>query len=189
MAEVEQKVQLYVYDLSHGAARMYAQQFLGIPLEGIWHSSVVVYGKEFYFGEGGINEYNPGTTHHGRPLRVHDLGSTHIPEAVFREFVDDLRTRYGEQHYHLLDNNCNSFTNEVAEFLTGKGIPDYIRTLPALFESTAMGQALRPMIDQMFRTGLLGFNTAALQQQIAAGGPQELGNLLDDLTRNNNQSR
>lgn len=33
--------------------------------------------------------------------------------------------------YHLLDNNCNSFSNEVAEFLTGNPIPSYITNLPA----------------------------------------------------------
>ena len=33
--------------------------------------------------------------------------------------------------YHLLDNNCNSFTNEVSQFLTGNPIPSYITGLPA----------------------------------------------------------
>lgn len=32
--------------------------------------------------------------------------------------------------YHLFDHNCNTFSNELANFLTGKGIPAEITNLP-----------------------------------------------------------
>ena len=32
-----------------------------------------------------------------------------------------LRPRYTADTYHLLDNNCNNFTQDVAIFLTGLG--------------------------------------------------------------------
>ena len=32
--------------------------------------------------------------------------------------------------YDLLKHNCNSFSNEVVQFLTGQPIPDYIINLP-----------------------------------------------------------
>ena len=37
--------QLYIYDLSQGMARTLGQQLIGRPLEGIWHTAVVVHGK------------------------------------------------------------------------------------------------------------------------------------------------
>lgn len=33
--------------------------------------------------------------------------------------------------YDLLKHNCNSFSNEVVQFLTGRPIPDYIINLPS----------------------------------------------------------
>lgn len=32
--------------------------------------------------------------------------------------------------YDLLENNCNTFSNEAAQFLTGKEVPSYIIDLP-----------------------------------------------------------
>jgi hypothetical protein len=37
------------------------------------------------------------------------------------------------QDYHLLDNNCNNFTDMVCQFLVGKKIPAHITGLPADF--------------------------------------------------------
>lgn len=72
-------VQLFVYDLSRGLAKSFSTILLGKifiirkeinycmanclifqyliagqQLEGIWHTSVVVYGEEFFFGSGGV---------------------------------------------------------------------------------------------------------------------------------------
>lgn len=38
--------------------------------------------------------------------------------------------------YHLFEHNCNVFSNEVAQFLTGKKIPSYITDLPSDILST-----------------------------------------------------
>ena len=38
-------VQVYIYDLSQGMARNLGQQLIGRPIEGIWHTAVVVHGK------------------------------------------------------------------------------------------------------------------------------------------------
>jgi len=32
--------------------------------------------------------------------------------------------------YHLFNHNCNTFSNEVASFLTGRNIPPHITNLP-----------------------------------------------------------
>lgn len=56
------KVQLYVYDLSNGVARQLSQQLTGRLIEGIWHTSVVVFGKEVFYGQG-ISITAPGKSH------------------------------------------------------------------------------------------------------------------------------
>ena len=38
--------------------------------------------------------------------------------------------------YHLFEHNCNTFSNEVAQFLTGSRIPEYITDLPSEVLST-----------------------------------------------------
>jgi len=45
-------VKLYVYDLSMGMARQFSQAFVGRQFEGIWHTGIVVYGNEYFFGGG-----------------------------------------------------------------------------------------------------------------------------------------
>jgi hypothetical protein len=69
------KVLLYVYDLSGGLARQLSLPLTGKFIEGIWHTSVVVYGREVYYGQG-ILESKPGMTHVRRvPLVLfRDLG-------------------------------------------------------------------------------------------------------------------
>lgn len=48
-------VEVLVYDLSKGMARMFSPMFLGTQIEAIYHSSIVVYGHEIYFGGNGGN--------------------------------------------------------------------------------------------------------------------------------------
>jgi hypothetical protein len=55
-----------------------------------------------------------------------DLGMTFITEDVFQEFLTTISERYTMEKYHLLYHNCNTFSNEVAQFLTGQSIPSHI---------------------------------------------------------------
>ncbi|KIM24661.1 hypothetical protein M408DRAFT_17525 [Serendipita vermifera MAFF 305830] len=143
-------VQLYVYDLSNGMAAQLSQQLTGRYIEGIWHTSIVFHGKEFWYGSG-INYSAPGQSHLGRPLRVVELGESGIDEETFIEYINEMRTVYTADKYHLLEFNCNSFTNDCAGFLTGGSIPSYIKDLPTDFLNTPFGASLRPTIDNMYR--------------------------------------
>ena len=51
------------------------------------------------------------------------------------------------EKYHLFDHNCNTFSNEVAQFLTGQGIPSYIINLPHDVANTPMGAMLKTFMD------------------------------------------
>ncbi|BEI80111.1 hypothetical protein CcaverHIS002_0106400 [Cutaneotrichosporon cavernicola] len=143
-------VQLYVYDLSRGMARSMSLALTGKQLDGIWHTSVVVFGREIFYGRG-IMEAAPGTTHHGTPVQVIECGDTHIDDDTFQEYLLSLSDLYTPSAYHLIEFNCNNFTADVIGFLTGTTTPAWITGLPAEFLSTPLGQALKPSIDQMFQ--------------------------------------
>lgn len=169
-------VQIYVYDLSKGMAAAMSQQFLGTHIEGIWHTAVVVYGKEYFFG-GGIQATLPGQSAAGRPDKVVSVGRTEVPEWMFAQFIDGVRGKFTQETYHLLTNNCNHFTDEAATFLTGTGAPDYVIGLPAAFASSPMGAMLTPMIDTFYKSmGGAAAPVGASQQQppmagTGGGGP------------------
>ncbi|XP_040493540.1 desumoylating isopeptidase 1 isoform X2 [Ursus maritimus] len=130
-------VKLYVYDLSKGLARRLSPIMLGKQLEGIWHTSIVVHKDEFYFGSSGISSCPPGGTLLGPPDSVVDVGSTEVTEELFQEYLSSLgESLFRREAYDVFENNCNTFTNEVAQFLTGRKIPSYITDLPSEILST-----------------------------------------------------
>lgn len=151
MAEEGHRVTLNVYDLSQGLARQLSTTFLGKAIEGIWHTGIVVYGNEYYFG-GGIQHSPAGSTPYGTPLRVIELGTTHVPQDVFEMYLQDISPRYLPETYSLLTHNCNNFSNEVAQFLVGASIPDYILQLPNEVMSSPMGGLILPMIQNLEAT-------------------------------------
>uniref|UniRef100_A0AC11CKQ3 Desumoylating isopeptidase 1 n=1 Tax=Ovis aries TaxID=9940 RepID=A0AC11CKQ3_SHEEP len=119
-------------------------------LEGIWHTSIVVHKDEFFFGSGGISSCPPGRTLLGPPDSVVDVGSTEVTEEIFLEYLSSLgESLFRSEAYNIFENNCNTFSNEVAQFLTGRKIPSYITDLPSEILSTPFGQALRPFLDSI----------------------------------------
>merc|ERR1719164_326433 len=87
-----------------------------------------------------------------QPWKKVPLGKTEVPLWLFEQFLDGLRPRYTQETYHLLDHNCNHFSDEAAGFLTGKGVPDYVRNLPGDFASSPLGMMLAPLIDGFFKS-------------------------------------
>lgn len=49
---MSKKVSLHVYDLSQGLARQLSQQLIGRHFDGIYHTGIVVFGREYFFGGG-----------------------------------------------------------------------------------------------------------------------------------------
>ncbi|XP_078427811.1 PPPDE putative thiol peptidase family protein [Wolffia australiana] len=179
MAEDGYKVSLNVYDLSQGLARQLSTSFLGKAIDGIWHTGVVVYGNEYFFG-GGIQHTPMGRTPYGTPVKVFDLGVTHVPKELFEEYLAEIGPRYTMETYSLLEHNCNNFSNEVAQFLVGVGIPDYILRLPHEVKSSPMGALILPMIQQLETTLRVGavpqapqFRSSAASRAGPTEGPSE----------------
>lgn len=86
-------VQLYVYDLSKGLAQQMSRQFLGIQIDAVYHTAVVFGGVEYFFGQG-VHTCYPGSTHHGRPMQVVELGQTSLPMEVILEYLESLKQIY-----------------------------------------------------------------------------------------------
>ncbi|KAF3341129.1 desumoylating isopeptidase 1 [Carex littledalei] len=145
------KVVLNVYDLSNGLAKQFSTAFLGKPIEAVWHTGIEVYGIEYYFS-GGIQQSPAGATPFGTPLRVVNLGETHIPKDIFEEYLNEIAPRYTSETYSILRNNCNNFSNDVAQFLVGVTIPEYILNLPNEVMSSPMASLILPMIQQLEAT-------------------------------------
>jgi hypothetical protein len=140
-------VRLYVYDLSGGVARALSPSLLGIQIDAVYHTSIVVRGIEHYFG-GGINVAMAGTTPFGhQPMQVVDLGETCLSEDIIEGLLIELSTKYTPENYSLLSNNCNSFSNELSQLLTGNSIPEHITGLPETVLTTPFGQMLRPLLQ------------------------------------------
>ncbi|GAA5911564.1 hypothetical protein JCM5296_007210 [Sporobolomyces johnsonii] len=148
-------VELYVYDLSNGLAALWGQALTGRVVEGIWHTSLVLYGMEVWFGQGIAMKSPPGTTHHGTPRKRIPMGTTQLSKETFLEYINGIREVYQADKYHLLSFNCNTFTNDVLGFLNGSSIPADIRDQATHLMSTPFGMQMRPMIEQMF----VGANT------------------------------
>ncbi|GMF39497.1 unnamed protein product [Phytophthora fragariaefolia] len=126
-------VTLHVYDLSHGMARQLSPALLGKTIDGVWHTGVLVFGKEYFFGGGGIQAMAPELVvqRYGmNPVRTVPLGDTIRSQQEFEQFLRDNSARFTDATYDLLRHNCNNFSDEAAKFLVGSGIPQYILDLP-----------------------------------------------------------
>lgn len=182
MGEEGHRVTLNIYDLSQGLARQLSTSFLGKAIEAIWHTGVVVYGNEYYFG-GGIQHAPAGTTPYGTPVKVVELGTTHVPQDVFESYLEEISPRYTAATYSLLTHNCNNFSNEVAQFLVGASIPDYILQLPNEVMSSPMGAMMMPMIQQLEATLRAGAVPQAPQFR-----PSSVGQAATSVTSNQSNS-
>lgn len=137
-----------VYDITMGMAKAMSMMVIGQQIDAVYHTSIVVFGREYYFG-GGICNDAPKTTPYGKPIQEIPLGQTEIPKEVFEEFLTDISPRFTAEKYDIIEHNCNMFTDAAAEFLVGKGIGDqYVKQAKNLLESPA-GQMFKPLLAQM----------------------------------------
>lgn len=141
-------VQLNLYDLSNGMAKKFSPMFLGKEIEAIWHTGLVIYGKEYFFG-GGICEGSIADTPYGTPIRTLEYGRTNKTRKQFFDFLREISPKYEPEKYDLFKNNCNNFTDDCLKFLLGKGLPDHIIGLPDEFLKTPLGKLLEPGLNQM----------------------------------------
>jgi hypothetical protein len=86
-------IELYVYDLSRGLARTMSAALLGIQIDAIYHTSIIMQGIEFVY-DGGIKTIVPGESHLGKPIQVIPLGRTALPTETIMDYLESLRHIY-----------------------------------------------------------------------------------------------
>nr|XP_025701251.1 deSI-like protein At4g17486 isoform X3 [Arachis hypogaea] len=121
-------VYLNVYDLTPVNNYLYA---FGV---GIYHSGIEVHGMEYGFGAhdystSGVFEVEPRSCPGFIFRRSVLLGTTDMSRSEFRTFIEHLSSKYHGDTYHLIAKNCNHFTDEVCQQLTGKPIPAWVNRL------------------------------------------------------------
>lgn len=143
-------VELCIYDLSKGMAATLSPMLLGKKIDGIWHTSIVVYNREYFFGSHGVESCNPFATALGRPLKIEKLADTQVPYTVFIDYLNGLsETTFAGSTYNLLTHNCNHFSEEIAQFLCGASIPKYILDLPNEVLNSSLGPAITAIASQL----------------------------------------
>jgi hypothetical protein len=112
-------IKLLIYDISNGMAKQMSPMLLKKRIDGIYHTGIVIYGVEYYYG-GGICKGVPKKTPYGTPIKEINLPGTELPKELLEEYLEsELKSKFSADKYHILNNNCNHFTNEVSLFLTG----------------------------------------------------------------------
>lgn len=149
------EVVLKLYDISRGAAAPFARP-MGLNIEAIWHSGILVHGLEVFFG-GGIVRARPDEVereYQMTPLKIIKLGNTSKTLAELHKWCDDNSRRFSMENYRLIENNCNHFADALAKFLIpgDKGIPDEVVNQHKMIEQHPLGGLVLNLIKSFDNT-------------------------------------
>ena len=108
-------VSVNLYDLSNCMAKQMSRAIIGKQIDGIWHTGIVVFGREYYYG-GGICNDPPNRTPYGSPIQNIPLGSTELDRDTFVSWLNAMSPKYAPHNYDLFKNNCNNFSDDCANF-------------------------------------------------------------------------
>lgn len=132
------KVTIRVYDLSKGQAKLMSQALLGFQLDGIWHSTIEIHGKEIFFAQE-VTYTLPGRTHYGDPVYTHEYGISEKTIDELENKLKELKIKFNQSTYNLLLNNCNHFADDLCFFLVKKNLPAYIMSAHESVMKTPLG--------------------------------------------------
>ena len=144
------RVDLHLYDLTQGLAKALSPALLGKQIDGVWHTGVVVFDIEYFFG-GGIVAAPAGRAVNNLPYKTITLGNTTKTKGELEAFLRTISHKYTQATYQLLRHNCNNFSDEVARFLLNVGIPKFILDLPGEVMGTPIGNMLEGFEGNMRR--------------------------------------
>jgi len=130
------------------------------------HSSVLVFGSEYWYGGNVFRSQPPCEEQFGPPLRTSSalklepsevrpglyvvrMGYTLVTHEEFAEFLKSkVLDRYsGRSSYDLLTHSCNHFSDECLHFLLGHGVPDHVLSLQRMAQTSTL-RAMRPFLNR-----------------------------------------
>eukprot|EP01053_Blabericola_migrator_P010702 Blabericola_migrator_1__10701@NODE_610_length_7290_cov_63_426554_g443_i0_p4_GENE_NODE_610_length_7290_cov_63_426554_g443_i0NODE_610_length_7290_cov_63_426554_g443_i0_p4_ORF_typecomplete_len303_score39_59Peptidase_C97/PF05903_14/8_3e38_NODE_610_length_7290_cov_63_426554_g443_i08141722 len=145
------EVVLRVYDISHGLAQSWSPWLIGQKIDGVWHTGVEVFGREYFYG-GGVFKIKPGGIAISlglKPIKSVFMGATSLTKAHFERFVLSVSAYFTPHDYHLVKWNCNHFSDMLCRFLVNRGIPRDILDLPSQVKSRFSGRLVLGCIQMM----------------------------------------
>lgn len=143
-------VELYVYDLSKGMAKLMSLPLTGKQFDGIWHTSLVVHDIEHYYSQG-INSITPLSSEHGVLVKKLPMGTTTLTSHQITQLLTDFESVFTPDAYHIINHNCNHFTDAVLLKMGTIGrCPDDIMNLAKEVMATPFGSMVQPLFEKMF---------------------------------------
>lgn len=141
------KVIYFMYDLSGGMVKGLSRLILGKEIEGIYHTSVYAYGKEYYY-QGGIHKSSPRKTSYGKPIKEINFGNTNKTQTEFEKYLKRISLYFSPGLYNTISNNCNHFTDAALFYLTGKHLPNHILKQHENILKTPLGKQIIPYLEK-----------------------------------------
>lgn len=119
---------LQIYDLSGGMAASLSQSLIGEYYPAVYHTGVVVYGVEYFFGGDGISSCVMGQSPYGTPIESRTVAQTSMSRAEVLSILRRLRGDFPGNSYHFINHNCNNFSDAFIQALTNGAVrvPDEI---------------------------------------------------------------
>ena len=65
---------------------------------------------------------------------------------MFADYLKEIDSKFTQATYNFLENNCNHFTHEIIEFLTGNSLPDYVLKQHEQLNGTPFGAMILQML-------------------------------------------
>ncbi|CAO3675139.1 unnamed protein product [Umbelopsis ramanniana] len=118
-----------VYDMIEPCTLTNFGYFMGV---GIFHSGVEVNGREYCYGGhpydfSGVFVVEPKVGPPGVLFKQSiNMGYIDLDEDKITELIQTLSGEYSGNSYNLLNRNCNHFTADLCNRLTGKTVPGWI---------------------------------------------------------------
>jgi len=165
-------VKLNLYDVSRGMCTR-------MNCEPLYTCGIVVFDREFYFGEG-VCVDAPGCTSFGKAVGCVVLGETEVEEEMFIEMLEDVRARFTKHTLDLLTCSPLTFGEECAQLLLGQSLPQNlllswqkVMASPAAQKlKTPLLQAIRSMTicsNPLFQSDTADIPLTAKQQDVPMG--------------------
>ena len=122
----KRSIKINAYDLSNGMVKLIPQL---ANIDAVWHTCLEIDETEYFF-QSGIKRSKKFEIY-GKPLKTFDLGFTEMSDEEVFLIIENLNSKYNEQTYHILDNNCNHFVDEIVKLMMGNefGVPEEIMSV------------------------------------------------------------
>lgn len=159
-------VELLLYDITKGNSELFSSVLLGQKFEAIYHSSILVHGKEFWYGGNIFMSKPPMSEHFGPTLdkssKMKLQQSTYLPKLksvhlgytlmTMDEIIEyqsqEMSGNFTPSSYDVLTQNCNHFSNHLARVLCGQCISEVITQQPQLVLDAPRMRFLIPLLNK-----------------------------------------